>query len=92
MQASGGDGVGNGEQLEKPEQSASAWTPGVTGDSSRSTASSSSTEASEVAAREERIRLAAYAIAESRGFAPGFEVEDWLEAERQLGEAGRDRD
>ena len=35
------------------------------------------------ATREERIRIAAYAAAERRGFEPGYEVEDWLEAERQ---------
>lgn len=34
--------------------------------------------------REGRIRLAAYAAAERRGFEPGFETEDWLEAERQV--------
>lgn len=36
--------------------------------------------------REDRIRQAAYAAAERRGFAPGGEVDDWLEAERQLGQ------
>lgn len=34
--------------------------------------------------RDERIRLAAYAIAERRGFEGGSETEDWLEAERQV--------
>ena len=34
--------------------------------------------------REERIRLAAYAAAERRGFQPGFDTDDWLEAERQV--------
>lgn len=34
--------------------------------------------------REERIRAAAYALAAGRGFAPGREVEDWLQAERQV--------
>lgn len=34
--------------------------------------------------REERIRQAAYAASERRGFVPGFETEDWLEAERQI--------
>jgi hypothetical protein len=34
--------------------------------------------------REERIRLAAYAAAEQRGFATGFETDDWLEAERRI--------
>jgi hypothetical protein len=31
--------------------------------------------------RESRIRVAAYLRAERRGFAPGFEWEDWLAAE-----------
>lgn len=39
--------------------------------------------------REERIRLAAYAAAERRGFAPGFETDDWLEAERQIDAEGQ---
>ncbi len=30
---------------------------------------------------EERIRLTAYFCAERRGFAPGHELSDWLEAE-----------
>ena len=34
--------------------------------------------------RGDRIRLAAYAIAERRGFAPGFETDDWMEAERRI--------
>ncbi len=34
--------------------------------------------------RHDRIAIAAYYIAERRGFAPGGEVEDWLEAERQV--------
>ena len=34
--------------------------------------------------RDERIRSAAYAAAERRGFSPGHEVEDWLEAEREI--------
>ena len=28
--------------------------------------------------------VAAYLIAEQRGFAPGHELEDWLEAEREF--------
>ena len=35
--------------------------------------------------REDRIRLAAYAAAEARDFEPGHELEDWLEAEAQVG-------
>jgi hypothetical protein len=32
-------------------------------------------------AREEMIRIAAYYIAEERGFSPGAELDDWLAAE-----------
>ena len=35
-------------------------------------------------ARERRIREAAYFNAERRGFAPGYEIEDWLAAEAAL--------
>jgi hypothetical protein len=35
-------------------------------------------------ARMERIALAAYFRAQQRGFAPGNELEDWLEAEREM--------
>jgi Protein of unknown function (DUF2934) len=34
--------------------------------------------------REERIRAAAYAKYEKRGFTPGHDEEDWLEAERDI--------
>lgn len=37
---------------------------------------------------DQQIAEAAYFRALNRGFAPGFELEDWLEAERQLGLAG----
>lgn len=33
-------------------------------------------------ARLERIATAAYFMAEARGFAPGYEMDDWLAAER----------
>jgi hypothetical protein len=33
---------------------------------------------------EQKIAETAYFKAEKRGFAPGFEVEDWLEAEREV--------
>jgi hypothetical protein len=36
------------------------------------------------AAREEMIRVAAYYIAEQRGFVPGAELEDWLIAESEI--------
>lgn len=35
-------------------------------------------------ARETMIREAAYYLAESRGFAPGHDLEDWLRAERDI--------
>lgn len=34
--------------------------------------------------REEEIAHAAYLRAERRGFTPGLELEDWLEAEREI--------
>ncbi len=34
--------------------------------------------------RHQLIARAAYAIAERRGFAPGHELSDWLEAEREV--------
>jgi hypothetical protein len=42
--------------------------------------------AGQEALRYRRIALGAYYRAEARGFAPGHEVEDWLAAERELGE------
>lgn len=38
-------------------------------------------------ARRARIAIAAYYRAERRGFAPGRELEDWLEAEREVDRA-----
>jgi hypothetical protein len=40
--------------------------------------------------RERRIAIAAYLRAEQRGFAPGSELEDWLEAEKDVGLATDD--
>lgn len=37
--------------------------------------------------RNRRIAIAAYYRAERRGFAPGGELEDWLEAEREVSES-----
>ena len=34
--------------------------------------------------RQHRIRTAAYALSAQRGFEPGRDVDDWLEAERQI--------
>ena len=36
-----------------------------------------------------RIREAAYFKAEKRGFAPGHELDDWLEAEEEVDQASR---
>ena len=38
----------------------------------------------EIKRRKELIAAAAYARAESRGFSPGHELEDWLEAEKEV--------
>jgi hypothetical protein len=42
--------------------------------------------------RHERIAAAAYRRAEERGFAPGAELDDWLQAEREIDveDAGED--
>jgi hypothetical protein len=40
--------------------------------------------ADDIAERHERIARAAYLRAEARGFEPGHELEDWLEAEREI--------
>lgn len=37
--------------------------------------------------RHKAIQEAAYFKAEKRGFAPGHELDDWLEAEREVDEA-----
>jgi Protein of unknown function (DUF2934) len=37
----------------------------------------------------EQISLAAYYCAERRGFEPGHELDDWLDAERVLGETAQ---
>lgn len=39
--------------------------------------------------RVDRIRLAAYLAAERRGFEPGYEESDWLEAERDVDAQGQ---
>ena len=44
------------------------------------------TPASSDMTRDEAIRLAAYYHAERRGFEPGYELEDWLAAEREVSE------
>lgn len=41
--------------------------------------------------RERRIADRAYAIARERGFAPGAELDDWLQAEREVDEQWREQ-
>ena len=50
-----------------------------------STQSRGASAAAPAAEREEMVRTAAYFRAERRGFAPGYEWEDWLAAEAEVG-------
>ena len=43
--------------------------------------------AASAVSRLERIAVAAYYKAEARGFAPGYEMDDWLEAEAAMDRA-----
>ena len=43
--------------------------------------------AARVADHQVKVALAAYFIAEKRGFAPGHELEDWLAAEAEIAKA-----
>jgi hypothetical protein len=45
---------------------------------------SSMTASTDALDREARIAKRAYELAEARGFAPGAELEDWLQAEREI--------
>lgn len=54
--------------------------PGKTATAQRSPKASSSVPAD----RESQVRMVAYLRAERRGFAPGYEVEDWLAAEAEV--------
>lgn len=47
-------------------------------------AGGSSPAGSMIDERERLVRERAYFRAQQRGFVPGYEVEDWLEAEREL--------
>ena len=49
-----------------------------------STQSRGASAAAPAAEREEMVRTAAYFRAERRGFAPGYEWEDWLAAEAEV--------
>jgi hypothetical protein len=45
---------------------------------------SGTTASTDAADRDARIAKRAYELAEARGFAPGAELEDWLQAEREI--------
>lgn len=51
---------------------------------------SRSQSAEESPDRHDRIARAAYRRAQARGFEPGHDLEDWLEAEREIDSAERD--
>ncbi len=50
----------------------------------QSTANKTSTENDDIELYQSMIAEAAYYKAESRGFTPGHEAEDWLEAEQEI--------
>lgn len=55
-------------------------------------ASESPATAPDVAPDRERIALRAYELYLSRGGADGRDMDDWLDAERELADVGRSRD
>lgn len=63
-------------------------------ETSRKPAAAATSRASKPRARaqadskHERIALLAYLKSESRGFTPGHELDDWLEAEQEVSGAG----
>lgn len=59
------------ENLPEPANPARAEEPATTADANEP--------------RHEAIACAAYFLAEARGFAPGYELDDWLTAQQQLG-------
>ena len=67
----------------------SSDTPGMAGSMSDGAGAAEAAQAdgADGADRESRIRSAAYDLASKRGFAPGRDVDDWLDAERQIDEA-----
>jgi hypothetical protein len=46
--------------------------------------------AEDAAERHDRIARAAYRRAQARGFEPGHDLDDWLEAEREIDAAERE--
>lgn len=60
------------------------------GDTARAAGSSKEGEAVASSTRMDRIRLAAYLAAQRRGFEPGYEESDWLQAERDVDAQAQD--
>lgn len=54
-------------------------------ESSRQAPGEGKSDPSSDCSREQLIAEAAYFLAERRGFAPGYEVADWLQAEADMG-------
>lgn len=71
-----------------PAQQTGSQTKATRGKPPRRTQAGPTVEANaltaELATREERIRFAAYLLAERRGFAAGCELDDWLAAEKEV--------
>lgn len=65
-------------------ESIKEMTPAVSLDTEESSVSMTTTE------MDSRIAEIAYYKAERRGFAPGYELEDWLEAEQEVKQEWRE--
>jgi hypothetical protein len=59
---------------------------GVAGEPKASLRSVDVKEGAQVSTKQDLIAKAAYFHAEKRGFVPGNELQDWLEAEKELAE------
>jgi len=83
-------GSANGESLTGDQIASSSPAPATTPAAARKSppGTGSRTHRLTAAERHRRICELAYRRAEQRGFAPGGEVDDWLEAEREV-DAGR---
>lgn len=73
--------------MPKPTAAKSTARPRSATSAGRSSGQRTRAVAPAPADREEMIRTAAYFRAERRGFAPGYEWEDWLAAESEVGAA-----
>jgi len=88
--------IARGEELTRAisgnsivDSSLRAGAPDAVSESATPAAKSGAAAATVAAAdssRQQRIAVSAYYRAEARGFAPGHELDDWLAAERELGE------